>query len=598
MANKSYHELLYQEGMLVLEERERWREEGRTVLAARDAQACTFEPRLNTNSRAIMRAHEGRERLDRRAGEIQDELRMKKQHLMNITQREEQKKCPLKPTINRDYERAGPKQDIVESLERRQMDKLERQSKLTSEREREARQQETFTPNLGKPRGSRSAAAWHAGAGAGATPARTPGHAPGNGREGSIHERLYALSAQRRVDSAVRGDAAATATAAAQAAAASTASLAGSSSAAGVRPAARKLSVEAQENLVDQLYRDAAVRAWRQHEAEADAEEEAKRIAEQPKMSARSARLAQGREERQMAQHFEGLGAMRSGLTLTQLHALLQRVGLLRPPPPDGGGAAAATTGTPSRRLASPGRRTTAFSSSLVDDGTDDAPAPSPARRSAAAKPAAEAPAEPAAPGGGGGLSILTPGEAGVPAQIDAEAELAADTEAEAALVQLLWRQLATPGPGPSGDRISFRSFYNFMTSEDAPLPLPLPPGVAPDAAALRKQSLSAKPIGHVRDPDARALAAERARDGPAQRLSFSPTLSARLTPKSPRNELLGGRTVFDALYSRAAHHHMRAEARRIQHGEKQMETCTFSPTINKKYATRWERVEALSSRQ
>lgn len=560
-ANKSYHELLYQEGMLVLEERERWREEGRTVLSAREARDCTFTPRLNTHSRAIMRSHEGRERLDRRAGEIQDELRMKKQHLMNITQREEQKKCPHKPTINREYERAGPKEDIVQSLERRQMDKLERQSKLAAERERQGRAQETFTPNLGKPRGSHSAAAF--------TPARTPG------REGSIHERLYALSAQKRVDSAVRGDAAA-----------SSASVAGSSSAAGVRPATRKLSAEAQENLVDQLYRDAAVRAWRQHEAEADKEEEARRIAEQPKMSARSARLAQGREERQMAQHFESLGAMRSGLTLTQLHALLQRIGLLRPPPPDGG----ATAGTPSRRLASPGRRATAagaFSSSLVDDSTDEGRAASPARRSAT-KPATDAPAA----AGSGGLSILTPGEAGVAAQIDAEAEAAADTEAEAALVQLLWRQLATPGP--SGDRISFRSFYNFMTSEDAPLPLP--PGVAPDTAALRKQSLSAKPIGHVRDPDARALAAERARDGPSQRLSFSPTLSAPLTPTSPRNELLGGRTVFEALYSRAAHYHLRAEARRIQHGEKQMEICTFSPAINKKYATRWARVEALSN--
>ena len=115
---------------------------------------------------------------------------------------------------------------------------------LRAQVEEEGRQQETFTPNLRKPR----PASAHGSTPRGSPAEGRPGSARGGGGGGGgerAYERLYALSEQKKVA------AAATAT----------------SSATTVGGSGKKLSVEAQESLADTLYRDAAVRAWRQNEA-------------------------------------------------------------------------------------------------------------------------------------------------------------------------------------------------------------------------------------------------------------------------------------------------------------------------------------------
>ena len=231
-----------------------------------------------------------------------------------------------------------------------------------------------------------------------------------------------------------------------------------------------------------------------------------------------------------MAAHFDALGATTSGLTLPQLYAVLRRLGLLRAAPPDQ--APAATPGPPLSPQAAGHAKGQRFS------------------------PAAMAAIE----------------------GVDAEQE---------ALVQLLWRQLATPAPAAGNeDRVSLRAMAKFMTSDE-----PAAAGAGSEAtpregvtartrSALVQQSMAAKHTdlsssraarSHARGRCAAASPSADAAETPVQPrgLSFSPQLSTPgFSPRSPRSEVLSGRTVFEALYEHASHYKRRAEQRRISLSE------------------------------
>eukprot|EP00964_Phaeocystis_antarctica_P075216 scaffold46375_cov63-Phaeocystis_antarctica.AAC.1 len=179
------------------QETARWRLEGQSVLSGMEMQYCTFTPRLNTNSRQIMREVGGgkEEPLHLRYLEEQDASRLKRQQLTDVTQREASKELTLRPRTNVSGTR-HPARDveggIVQDMERREGERLERQQQRAAEGERLGRQQETFTPDLHKPRVP-DAAHWNG-------DADYRPHASGVGTPGSrsakgpAFERLYALS--------------------------------------------------------------------------------------------------------------------------------------------------------------------------------------------------------------------------------------------------------------------------------------------------------------------------------------------------------------------------------------------------------------------
>ena len=273
--------------------------------------------------------------------------------------------------------------------------------------------------------------------------------------------------------------------------------------------------------------------------------------------------MAQHHGERQMAAHFDALGATATGLTLPQLHAVLRRLGLLRAAPPPASAEAAAAAATP----ASP-------------------------------------------------LSPLAPGQRFSPAAVAASE--GADSAEQEALVQLLWKQLAAPSAAAEkADRVSLRAMASFMTagekeaagmSAGGSAALPREDGAVPRTRSLlRQQSLSAKHTDLSSSRAARShargrfAAASPAADTPVQPrgLSFSPQLSTPgYSPRSPRSSLLSGRTVFEALYENASQYKQKAETRRISLSEELMTNCTFSPTINgpTKGLSRWESLEVLNA--
>ena len=83
---RSYHELLYEEGMLSRAEHQRWAEEGQRVLASKDMAECSFKPRLNPRSVELAAAG-GRARLSERTEEVLEEQRSRRQHLVDFVVR-------------------------------------------------------------------------------------------------------------------------------------------------------------------------------------------------------------------------------------------------------------------------------------------------------------------------------------------------------------------------------------------------------------------------------------------------------------------------------------------------------------------------------
>jgi hypothetical protein len=238
--------------------------------------------------------------------------------------------------------------------------------------------------------------------------------------------------------------------------------------------------------------------------------------------------MAQQHGERRMAAHFDALGASTTGLTLPQLYAVLRRLGLLRAAPPLPAEAAAAAPLSPLSPLAR-GQR---FS------------------------PAAAAAAE------------------------------GADSAEQEALVQLLWKQLAAPSAAAGKeDRVSLRAMAKFMTSDEAIASAgtagseatPRDDAMSRTRSSLRVTSMAAKHTNLSSSRAARShargrfAAASPAADTPVQPrgLSFSPQLSTPLhSPRSPRSDLLSGRTVFEALYENASQYKQKAETRRISLSE------------------------------
>ena len=125
------------------------------MLSGLEMQHCTFTPRINTNSRHIMREVSGgkEEPLHLRYLAEQDASRLRRQQLTDQTQREADKELTHKPRTNGAGRPARElKGGIVEDMARREDARLERQQKRAAEEERLNRQEETFTPNLHKPR--------------------------------------------------------------------------------------------------------------------------------------------------------------------------------------------------------------------------------------------------------------------------------------------------------------------------------------------------------------------------------------------------------------------------------------------------------------
>jgi len=167
------------------------------VLSGLEMQHCTFTPRINTNSRHIMREVSGgkEEPLHLRYLAEQDASRLRRQQLTDQTQREAGKELTHKPRTNGAGRPARElKGGIVEDMARREDARLERQQKRAAEEERLNRQEETFTPNLHKPRVP-DGAHWN-----GDADYRSGVATPGSGRgsEAPAFERLYALSAEKK----------------------------------------------------------------------------------------------------------------------------------------------------------------------------------------------------------------------------------------------------------------------------------------------------------------------------------------------------------------------------------------------------------------
>ena len=92
----SYHELLYREGMVGKQEREKWRNEAADVLAARELQACTFRPAVSDTSKRIVAEARalgqdgGGLRLDQRTEHILAEQRLRRQRLAEVVEKQRQ----------------------------------------------------------------------------------------------------------------------------------------------------------------------------------------------------------------------------------------------------------------------------------------------------------------------------------------------------------------------------------------------------------------------------------------------------------------------------------------------------------------------------
>ena len=162
------------------------------MLSGLEMQHCTFTPRINTNSRHIMREVSGgkEEPLHLRYLAEQDASRLRRQQLTDQTQREAGKELTHKPRTNGAGRPARElKGGIVEDMARREEARLERQQKRAAEEERLNRQEETFAPNLHKPRVP-DGAHWN-----GDADYRSGVGTPGSGRgvEAPAFERLYCL---------------------------------------------------------------------------------------------------------------------------------------------------------------------------------------------------------------------------------------------------------------------------------------------------------------------------------------------------------------------------------------------------------------------
>lgn len=87
LPEKTYQELLYEEGMLGKEERQKWREESVRLLSACEQQQCTFHPSLNARSVDLTR---GRPKLFNSTTEVLDAHRARRAALEDQLRRKEE----------------------------------------------------------------------------------------------------------------------------------------------------------------------------------------------------------------------------------------------------------------------------------------------------------------------------------------------------------------------------------------------------------------------------------------------------------------------------------------------------------------------------
>ena len=313
LPDKSYQELLYEEGMLGKQERERWRSESCTLLKACEQRECTFSPSINAHSRALA---SGTPPLRRRAAEVLEEQRARRQQLVHTVELAQRPDPPRSQrgasslSVSSGGTSGGRTHEQVVSELARRGEQLERKKQeARAAAEAEARAGETFSPVV-RPR-ARSVSGTKEGTGSGQV---------------AVGERLHALAH------------------------------APPSPAATTKPLKenRPLSAKGEQLLVDALYGDAAEHRARREAKQREAEESLQEERTRSRLSSRSRRLAKSRGTREIAALYAEAGASTEeggGLDLPQFLAVLCKMGLAR--------ASASRPSTPltSRSPGSPQRR-------------------------------------------------------------------------------------------------------------------------------------------------------------------------------------------------------------------------------------------------
>jgi len=313
LPDKSYQELLYEEGMLGKEERERWRSESCTLLKACEQRECTFSPSINAHSRALA---SGTPPLRRRAAEVLEEQRARRQQLVHTVELAQRPDPPRSQrgasslSVSSGGTSGGRTHEQVVSELARRGEQLERKKQeARAAAEAEARAGETFSPVV-RPR-ARSVSGTKEGTGSGQV---------------AVGERLHALAH------------------------------APPSPAATTKPLKenRPLSAKGEQLLVDALYGDAAEHRARREAKQREAEESLQEERTRSRLSSRSRRLAKSRGTREIAALYAEAGASTAeggGLDLPQFLAVLCKMGLAR------AGASRPSTPLTSRSPGSPQRR-------------------------------------------------------------------------------------------------------------------------------------------------------------------------------------------------------------------------------------------------
>jgi len=539
LPEKSYQELLYEEGMLGKEEREKWRQESVNLLSACEQRECTFRPRLNDNSRDLMR---GQPPLTERTEEVLETQKARRQALADVVLSREMEALarpalaspivgPLRRTAN----------EVVADLCWRAEEMRNRRQLVKAELEALQRKEETFAPMINS---------W-----------RVPLESSGT----PVFERLYAMASGS--PGSARSDAHSV-----------------KALPAPHRHRKHQSPLAAQKH-TEELYGEAASHRARHDARLRAAQEAAQAAAAQPKVNPKSRRLALDKARRELQALYDQVSPTGEGLSQNELHLLLARMLLVREPAVEQM-QDVTSVDTPSRLGLDEVVEPIASAEAAVEMVDNvDVSFTTPMRASAKLMDnAASAPTPP---------KLLVPdAPTDTPRPVCSQAVASCDSTVlspagatrlveEGALVRRLHNALAD-GTG----RVPFRALAALLIAESRE---EFPSFPARQAAALRlaAKSRASQPAPHPTTEEAQLLQFSFHPDTASSAASYAELSQLEEeyadSPLRQRAERMAvGGTVFEQLYRYGAEIRGKHERLRTTVRERDMVECTFQPNLNK----------------